>query len=459
MFVGRKEEMNYLEKLYKSNKAEFVTIYGRRRIGKTELLNEFCKNKKSVFYSAKECTGVEQLRKFSEKMLGTDATFKNWEDAFLHLSKLETGEKTILVMDEFPYMVNSEKSIPSIIQNLWDHKIKKLNVMIIICGSSMSFMEKKILSEKNPLYGRMTGIYKLEELGIKEIAEFFPKYSEDKIFEVYSILGGVPYYLMQFSDSVSVEENIKEAILDKGKILYSEVNFLMKQELRETQTYYTIIEKIALGNTKLNQIYTKTLIEKNKLAVYINNLIELGILQKEYPVTEKLKAKANIHAGLYGLSNNYFKFYFAYVFPNISELEQREIEWVYKNEIEESMNEFLSAEFEKLSIEYIRRLKIENRLNIKIKNIGRWWYKGVEIDIVAYSKQNEYIFGECKWTNKKVGTGILDKLKEKVKENFNPTDEEYYLFSKSGFTQEIEALSIENKKLHLITFGQMMVKR
>ncbi|MCD5414792.1 MAG: ATP-binding protein [Clostridiales bacterium] len=456
MFVGRKEEMSYLEKLYKSNKAEFVTIYGRRRIGKTELLNEFCKNKKSVFYSAKECTGVEQLRTFSAKMLGTDATFKNWEDAFLYLSKLETAEKTILVMDEFPYMVNSEKSIPSILQNLWDHKLKKLNIMIIICGSSMSFMEKKILSEKNPLYGRMTGIYKIEELGIEEISKFFPNYNEEKIFEVYSILGGVPYYLMQFSDTISVEANIKEAILDKGKILYSEVNFLMKQELRETQTYYTIIEKIALGNTKLNQIHTKTLIDKNKLTVYTKNLIELGILQKEYPVTEKLKARANVHTGLYKLSNNFFKFYFAYVFPNISELEQREIEWVYENEIEGSLNEYLSVEFEKLSIQYIKKLKIKNALNIKIKNIGRWWSKGTEIDIVAFSKQNEYIFGECKWTNKKVGTPVLDKLEEKVEQNFNPMVKEYYLFSKTGFTQEIQQLASENKKLHLITFEETM---
>ena len=195
-------------------------------------------------------------------------------------------------------MCRGNKSIPSILQNLWDTVLKDSNVMIILCGSAMSFMEKELLAEKNPLYGRATGIYKMNAMGFYDAARFFPEYSErDKVL-TYAVLGGIPHYLRQFDPEISVAENIKRNILTKGSALYSEVEFLLHQELRETQIYNSVIEAVALGNTKLNDISQKSLIEDtSKTSVYLKNLIELGIVRREFSVDAGVKERANANRG------------------------------------------------------------------------------------------------------------------------------------------------------------------
>ncbi len=456
MFYGREKEIAYLEEVYATQKAEFITIYGRRRIGKTELLKKFTQGKESIFYSAKLCTDYEQLLSFSEKILGKGKQFKNWETAFEHIRKCSQDNRFVVVLDEFPYMVKVNKGLPSIIQNLWDHSLSHSNLMLIICGSSMSFIEKDVLSEKNPLYGRMTGIYKVEELSLTETRPFFEEYTIEQLIQAYSILGGVPYYYAQFDVEQDIKENIKRYILNKGRVLYNEVDLLIKQELREPQVYYTIIEKIAMGNTKLNDIYNKTLIEKNKLSVYLKNLIELNIIKKEYPVTEKLKAKVNLHLGLYKLSSNFFDFYFRFVFPNLSDLEEGDIQGIYDYEVAPFLNDYTSKCFEELCIKYIRRESIEKRKPFRVKNIGRWWNKQDEIDIVGYDRGNNYIFGECKWRNEKVGISVLESLKDKVNLNFPNKKAYYYLFSKSGFTAELRELEKEDTYLEIIDLNMLI---
>lgn len=457
MFIGRKKELKYLEDIYESNKAEFITIYGRRRIGKTEILKQFSKNKKCFFYSAKICTDYDQLLAFSEKIIGKGKKFESWESAFKHFINISSKDnKIVLILDEFPYMVKGNRGLPSIIQNLWDHELYKSNIMIILCGSSMSFMEKDILSEKNPLYGRMTGIYKIQELSLEESAEFFKKYSKEDIISTYSILGGVPYYLLQFDSCLNLYDNIYNNILNKGRILYNEVDLLIKQELREPQIYYTIVEKIAMGNTKLNEIYNKTLIDKNKIAVYLKNLIGLNIIKKEYPVTEKLKTKVNLHSGIYKLQNNYFDFYFRFVFPNISDLEEGDIGGVFKYEIEPNLNEYVSKNFENICISYLRKQNRLENLSFRIKEIGRWWDKNNEIDVVAYNKKGDYIFGECKWRNQKVGINVLNQLIKKSEDNFSAKLSEYYLFSKSGFTEELLTYEKNHSNVSLVNLDDII---
>ena len=238
------------------------SMYGRRRVGKTETLREFCKGKPHVFFSCTQTTDPVQLRNFSTRMMKEDipakdyiSAFTDWARAFRAVLDLPYGDsKKLLVIDEFPYMCKGNPSIPSILQNLWDAEFRDSNVMIILCGSAMSFIEKELLSEKNPLYGRATGIYKMREMVFYDAVKFFPDYSDrDKVL-AYAVLGGIPHYLRQWNPGLSVGENIKRNILTKGCILYSEVDFLLHQELRETPIYNSIIEAVALGNTKLNDI-------------------------------------------------------------------------------------------------------------------------------------------------------------------------------------------------------------
>ena len=280
MFVGREAELKFLDDKYKKDGGQLIVLYGRRRVGKTETLREFCKEKPHVLFSCTQTTDRVQIQKFSKQILKENvparnyiSEFEDWEKAIQSIVDLPYGDKKkLLIIDEFPYMCKGNKSIPSILQNLWDAELRNANIMIVLCGSAMSFIEKELLAEKNPLYGRATGIYKMKEMEFYDAIKFFPGYStRDKVIR-FSVVCVIADYLRQWNPKVSVSENIKQNILTKGCILYSEVEFLLHQELRETPVYNSVIEAVALGNTSLNSISQKSLIEDtSKTSVYLKN--------------------------------------------------------------------------------------------------------------------------------------------------------------------------------------------
>lgn len=466
MFVGREAELEYLNKKYNGTNAEMVVLYGRRRIGKTELIREFLKDKDFVFYAASEVDDYEQLKRFSkiikDKMglENIDVSFDSWDDLFKSIKKIKVKDKLVVAIDEFPYMVNGNKAIPSLIQNLWDHELKDLNVFFIFTGSSVGIMLDDILGSNNPLYGRITGSYKLDELSIWDLKSFFPDYSQEDIITTYSILGGVPQYLLCFDPGLSVEDNIKGNILEKGVFLYDEVQMLMKQELREATTYFTILEAIAMGNTKLNQIHQMTQIEKTKITTYLGRLIHMDLVEREHPVTEKLKKKVNVQSGLYQLKNNYFRFYFRYLFPSNSLLELKAVEGVYNNIIKNDLNVHVSQVFEKICIDYVMQRNIAGKLPVFAMNCGRWWHKQEEIDIVAFDSANRYVFGECKWRNEKVSVKILEDLKAKINRNFSKAETaKIFLFSKSGFDDRLIDLCKADGRIELVEVNGILNTR
>jgi len=445
MFIGRKTELDFLNDKYNTSGGQLIVLYGRRRVGKTETLHEFCKDKAHVFYSCAECTDTEQLRSFSARILTNDhpakkylTEFASWEQALDAVCEITSFPRKLLIIDEFPYMVKGNASIPSVLQNLWDSKLKNENIMIVLCGSAMSFIEKEILAEKNPLFGRATGILKMTAMNFYDAVQFFPAYSAlDKIM-AYSILGGIPHYLKQFNAGLSVDENIKKCILQRGSILYSEIEFLMRQELREATIYNTVIQTIALGNTKMSDIHNKTLIDKSKLSVYIKNLVELGIVEREFPVTDGIKQLGNAQRGLYHIMDNYFRFWYAFVFTNISELEADDVNGVFKYAIQPNLDKYASYIFEDVCREYIRKLNRENKLPFRFSKIGRWWNKTDEIDIMATDATGgNILLGECKFKKSALNIADFNRLKNKFKPEMNEAKLYFYLFSKNGFTQEV----------------------
>lgn len=464
MFIGREAELKFLNDKYEDNGGQLIVLYGRRRVGKTETLREFCKGKPHIFFSCTQTTDRAQLQKFSKQLLKENIPAKNyvtefadWEKAFRAVLDLPYGEeKKLLIIDEFPYMCKSNKSIPSILQNLWDAELRDANVMIVLCGSAMSFIEKELLAEKNPLYGRATGIYKMREMGFYDAVKFFPDYSErDKVI-AYSVLGGIPHYLRQWNPKLSVAENIKRNILTKGCILYSEVDFLLHQELRETPIYNSIIEAVALGNTSLNNISQKSLVEDtSKTSVYLKNLIELGIVEREFSVDTKVKEQANGNRGTYRLTDNFFRFWYAFGFANFSQLEDGDVEGVYEYIVEPALHEFASFAFEDVCREFVREMQKRNELPFRFAKMGRWTGKTTvrdtkaesgyriaetEIDLLCIDKKGkEYLVGECKFKKDPFDYGEyldtlmkLSPLKEKAKFH-------YALFSENGFDEKIEA--------------------
>lgn len=461
MFVGREKELEKLNKLYQEKGFQFVVMYGRRRVGKTTLLKEFIKDKEHIFYVAEEYSKDRALEDLSNKIylnLGMKGlpTFGDFKAAFEFLITRINNKRLVIVIDEYPYLVGSDKSFSSMLQNLIDHLLLNTQVFLVICGSSMSFMEKDVLSYKSPLYGRKTAEFKINPFDFFTSCKFVPNYSyADKII-TYGILGGIPQYLKYFDDKKSIKENVLNIVLSKGAVLYEEPKNLLKQELREPMTYNTIIEAIATGSSKINEIVTKTRMDSDKCSKYILALINLGIIQKELPVGESSGKKF-----IYKLNDNLFKFWYRFVFNNFSLTEQDESEFLFDNIIDLDWNNYIGRYiFEDICIQYIWKMNRERKLPFIATKVGRWWgnnhteKKQEEIDIIAFAK-SEAIFCECKWRNELIDVAVYEELKRKSKLFKIAENCTYMMFSKSGFSVELKQIAQSNKTLILVELEKL----
>jgi len=436
-FVDRKDELRFLEENYQEKKAGFIVIYGRRRVGKTELLINFLKNHKGIYLLATQNVEKEIITSFSKTVADfyeDEALkvnpFSTFEQLITYLQKKteHDNKKIILIIDEFPYLVNANSAIPSILQKYWDLYLKKSKIFIILCGSSISFMESKVLGQKSPLYGRRTGQWKVEPLKWREACAFFPNQSQKKQIEFYCILGGTPLYLLEFDERKSSIENIQKHIARKGKILYDEVNFIIKEELREPRIYFSILKEISLGKNRLNEICDVIGIERTSLTKYIQTLESLDIIEKTHPVTSyKIKTKKV----RYEIKDNFFTFWFKFIHQFKSDLEQKEYNNFLKY-IKKELTPFIGKRFENICKEFITR-----NTPFSFTKIGKQWGKtpgtkeNYEIDIVLLNDQTKRIaFFECKWKdlNYNQSLKLLKQLKEKAGyvEWFNKQRKEQY---------------------------------
>lgn len=412
MFRDRKKEMGMLEELRKESSAKLIIIYGRRRVGKTELLNEFCRRHKALYLLARREPEREQLKKFSEEIseFFNDEVLKlnpfvNYDALFAYLAQKDTP----LLFDEFPYLIEGNKGLPSILQEYWDKAFSRKNAFIILCGSSIAMMVS-LMGHKSPLYGRRTNQLLLEPLEFREAREFFPNLSPEEQVKAYAILGGTPAYLLAFDYKKPLIANIKENALNKTRFLYNDTMFVIQQELNEPSTYYAIIKSIAKGNTKMGNIANDTGIEKGKISKYLAVLKSLQLIERTVPITEKNKEKSR--KGIYLLKDNYFKFWFRFVFGNDDYIEQERQDKLLAEKIIPELAAFVGKAYESIALKWAAgQSRFKNYL------FGRWWDKGEEIDIVGIDKQeNSILLGEVKWKPlaKKEALGILAALKEKA---------------------------------------------
>ncbi len=440
-FVNRKEELEILERFYKEDKFHFIPIYGRRRIGKTRLVQEFIKDRPAIYFLADSVAEHEQLRNlgrevgtFFEDILAQRG-FDDWHQFFDYL-KRKIKTRTILVIDEFPYLVNSNKGISSIFQKGIDEYLNDTKLFLILMGSSVGMMEKEVLFYKAPLYGRRTGSLEMKEMAFGCLKEFFPKKGMDDLVSIFGVTGTIPAYLEKLDPEKDIFHNIEEQILSKETFLYNEVEYILREELREPRNYFVILRSIAQGKRKLSEIINDTGFEKSLLSRYLEILRSLRFVEKEVPVTEKYPEKSKL--GLYRIHDRFFEFWFKYVFPNRSKLEIGKGTEVLRL-IKETFDQHLSFAFEDICRQHCLELMREGR--IRFSSIGRWWQKNEEIDIVALDEENKEIyFGEAKWSRKPVGIDILDDLKRKaalVDWNKGKRKEHFMLFSKSGFTEAV----------------------
>lgn len=441
-FYCREEELRKLNKRYTNEKFECIIIYGRRRVGKTALINEFCKDKPTIFFSALNTTGKENLEALSKAIMSferpeqeTTAEFKSYDSALDEITALSKEKRLVFVIDEYPYLAKAKSAISAMLQHIIDHKWTESKLFLILCGSSMSFMENQVLGKESPLYGRRTGQFKIEPLDYKETAVFHPNLSNEENSLIYGITGGVPHYINKLDVKDTVDEALLENFFDRSSYLYEEPENLLKQELREPAIYNAIIKAIAEGASRMNDIKTKVGEDSSIVSKYLKTLIDLGIVKKETPVTEKLGKKT-----IYLLADNFFRFWYRFVPSNMSAIDSGRIAKIYPYAIKRYFSDYMGLIFEKMCQDYL--LYYANELPIELNEIGQWWgndpkkKKQIQIDIVGTPVEGkDYIIGSCKYRNEKIGIDELDLIKEYASVFGSGNHYHYYIFSKGGFTE------------------------
>ena len=464
IFIGRKKELADLNELYAQDRFQLFVLYGRRRVGKTTLLNEFCKGKDAIFYSAEQSNNKLNLEKFSELVFSfynetNLEAFSSWTNALSYIDERQKEKRLVLVIDEFPYLVKKNKALLSELQHLIDHKLTKGNLFMVLCGSYMGFMEKEVLGSKSPLFGRRTGQLHMKTFTYQTATKFLPTFSAEEKLMLYGAFGGTPLYLQQINGKESFEENIKRAYLKVTSYLYEEALLLLRQEVQEPGVYSAIIEAIAGGYTKANEIATRIGEESSKCLKYINTLCELGILHKETPFGEKESSRKTI----YGISDFMFRFWYRYVFANRTLIETDAQEAVWLKRIEPDYNNYMGLVFEKVCADYLTWKNARGELPILFTSIGRWWGSNPvsrsqeEIDLVA-GDGKDYLFCECKWRNEKLDASVLRGLKAKAEVFGGKRKQTYFaLFSKSGFTDALLEEAEKDSSILLVDLDEIMV--
>ena len=460
MFIGREKELAILDNLYNSDKFEFAVIYGRRRVGKTALISHFIQDKKAIYFMGVESNEKQNLENFSQAVFECNtggmigSSFMSFQAALEYVFKISESERLVLVIDEYPYVAKSSKRLASTLQMLIDKNKDKSKLMLILCGSSMSYMEDNVLAYKAPLYGRRTAQMKILPFDFGDACKYFNRFSPEDMAMVYGLVGGTPQYLLQMDDHISIEDNIKNVFLNPSSSIFEEPENLLKQEVREPAVYNAIITAIAAGNSRMSEVATKIGETTSVCAQYIKNLIGLGIILKETPYGEKESRRS-----VYAIADNMFRFWYRFVPDNNSIISRGAADLAYKR-IEPALSDYMGKIFEEISMQYLWKLLLNGESPIEFMDLGRWWGTDpkekiqTEIDIMGEKDKNTALFGECKWINENVDVKVLEKLKNRSR-LFRYENVHLYLFAKKGFTQGCVDEAEKMGNVSLVTYGEM----
>ena len=463
MFIGRENELAELNKMYKSKSFEMPIIYGRRRVGKTRLISEFIQNKNAIYVQARRTNADVNLEMLSqaimEKTVGiTGASFKTFDEAFNALASLSKNKRLVVVIDEFPYLAQAFPEICSLLQEKIDHLYAhKTKLMLILCGSSLSFMEEQILGYESPLYGRRTAQLKIEPLNFFTTLSSWKNLNIEDAALYYGITGGVPAYIEKIDVQASLQENIEHLFLKPSAYLYEEPTNLLMQECRNPEQYDAIVQAMASGRSKISEISSAAGIPASNTKAYINKLISLGIVVRDLPLGETSNKKA-----LYCIADQMFRFWYRFIPQNMGLIENNMPHQAYSY-IEAQVSDYMGAVFELICKQFIYVLAKHEHLELVPALVGRWWGTDKrtstqeEIDIIAQDRKGAALFAECKWRNEESGAEVLKMLVNRS-ELFQKDKKYYALFAKRGFTSGCKNLAQEQGNVSLFTFEEMCSK-
>lgn len=456
-FVNRERELDLLNQIAERPGAQFVVLYGRRRIGKTTLITHWFEEhvkENYIYWVAHRSSSEILLKKFSSAVstclpgIGSNVRFGNWESALDQVFKLGADKRIYLAIDEFPYLRQSVPEFASLLQMMWDRNAKSSKIVILLSGSHYHMMFKEFLSGNAPLYGRSTADLLLEPIAPHEMELFLPRYSPEQIVETYSIIGGIPKYLEMWDDRRPVPKNIEEVILSPVSIFRQEAIYLIQDEIPEPRTYLAILEAIGSGMKSPKNIADKTGIAINHMGKYLRTLLDLRFIRRILSTDAADRNSSRLSR--YEIRDSFLKFYFTYIYTNLELLEQNRIEKLM-GIIQATKDAFVEKTgYEELARRLITRLGDEQKLPFAPDHIGRIWNRSVEIDVAAIEPRTRNILlGECKWTSKKVTHRVLDDLMGKSERlpRIKDYKKQFALFSKAGFTDSLVRRASEEKVL------------
>ena len=453
MFVARERELKALKDVYEKKGFGMTIIYGRRRVGKSTLIKEFIKGKSAIFYTATKVGAERNLELFTKEALDaldpamSAAKFSSVESVLdIITSKMPDDKKTILVIDELPYWADKDEALLSVLQKYIDTKWADKNMMLILCGSALSFMENKVLSEKSPIFGRRDSQIKLEAFNYRDSALFVPNYTTEEKAVCYGVTGGVAKYLSLFDPKRSLDENIVRLFFTADGYLYDETRNLLIQEFSDVTLVNNVIEQIASGENALNNIASKVR-EKDATVLYsLEKLIGIGLVEKKGCITEEKNKKKT----QYVLKDHMFKFWYQFIPKAVSVIELGQGREYYEKIVKPQIHSFMGSVFEEMCRYYTLEQGIKGTYGSFLTQAGTWW--GVEllmdedgkrraqtadIDVVGISSiDKSAVIGECKFKNEKIDKEIYDTLRRRSKlisGNYHVS--RFLLFSLSGFTK------------------------
>lgn len=418
-FIGRHQELRVLQEAYEAPKSAFIPIYGRRRIGKSELILHFMNDRPGLYFLGKQAPAALQIREFLEEaarileepLLAALAP-ESWSAALdAVVSRARPGRKLILALDEFQWTVEASPELPSVLQEKWDRSWRRSgNVLLILCGSYLGFMEREVLGKKSPLFGRRTAQIPLRPFGYREAAQFHPRYSQIDQARAYFLCGGVPLYLRTFDDRRSIESNLAAELLDEYAPLYREADFLLREELREVSFYYAILSAVASGHGTLQEIARQSGQDPRNLPYYLQQLIELGYLERCYPLTDRSPSARSVR---YELADPLLRFWFRFIFPNTSAIRHMGPERALRNLLRPHLDSYWGLCFERLCREALPTLYRREGVVDAFK-VGAYWSKDTQIDLVGLREDGWTDLGECKWGPVRSPGAVEKELEEKI---------------------------------------------
>ena len=401
--IGREKELDSLKEFFSTNRAELVFVFGRRRVGKTTLLMNFIETNGGIYLLSRDTTLIDNLSRFSsvisqelnDELIRVNP-LSSWDAFFEYLSRLRG--RVLVVLDEFPYLLKSSPDLPSILQSWWDMKLSQTQIMLVLMGSSVAMMEK-LAEYKSPIYGRRTGQIKLNPFGYSEVPKFLPDYNDEENAIVYGILGGMPAYLRSFDGSHSVWVNLKNKYLSSSSVLYIDPIFVLRDELDEPRRYFAIMESISKGKNTISEISDTTGLPSSILSKYLGVLVDLGLVKKFLPFGMRRN-------GRYFIVDNYFDFWFRFIYPNSDLIESGRSELVLEI-IKNDLNRFMGKIYERIAREYLSRTLID---------VAPLWFHDMEIDLVGKEMDGSVTVAEVRWSDltEHDVSRELEKLRNKV---------------------------------------------